>query len=243
MTVAAARRRRRRPSRTQHDYLQLRRLADDLERVLSALPQDSPRVLDLFCGMRPYEDLLPAGARVTGLDITDEFGLADVVTRDFLPFDDDAFDVVLCTQAFYYVPDPARAAAELLRVLRPGGELVITVPHVQEYAREGLEHRFTGPELAELFAAWEDLSIQESGGRAVSWATISGRYVLDAERALAGTAVPAPVTGLLARGACLLVNGAGVLLEALDRRIGKPGYALPCNLLLHARAPGGPAAP
>lgn len=40
-----------------------------------------------------------------------------------LPFDDDAFDAVLSTFGVMFVPDPTRAAAELLRVCRPGGRV------------------------------------------------------------------------------------------------------------------------
>ena len=42
-----------------------------------------------------------------------------------LPFGDGSFDRVLTMAAFEFLPDPARAVRELLRVLRPGGVLVI----------------------------------------------------------------------------------------------------------------------
>ncbi|HEY53733.1 MAG TPA: class I SAM-dependent methyltransferase [Caldilineae bacterium] len=43
-----------------------------------------------------------------------------------LPFDDATFDVVTCFEALEFMPDPAAALAELVRVLRPGGLLVTT---------------------------------------------------------------------------------------------------------------------
>lgn len=46
-----------------------------------------------------------------------------VADAQALPFDDGAFDVVLSTFGVMFAPDQARAAAELLRVLRPGGRL------------------------------------------------------------------------------------------------------------------------
>src|SRR5207249_3230751 len=116
-----------------------------------------------------YDDLFPHGARIVGLDVEDRFGVADVVTREFLPFDDESFDVVLCTQAFYYAEDPPRALAELRRVLRPGGTAVITVPVVWEYDRETIEHRFTEPGLRRLFADWAEVRVVESGGWGVTW--------------------------------------------------------------------------
>lgn len=42
-----------------------------------------------------------------------------------LPFVDRSFDVVICNHALYHVPDRTRAAAELCRVVRPGGRAVV----------------------------------------------------------------------------------------------------------------------
>lgn len=41
-----------------------------------------------------------------------------------LPFDDASFDSVVAVLVFCTIPDPARAAAEVFRVLKPGGKLV-----------------------------------------------------------------------------------------------------------------------
>lgn len=43
-----------------------------------------------------------------------------------LPFRDDAFDAVTSLEALEFVPDPPRAVAEMVRVLKPGGLLLIT---------------------------------------------------------------------------------------------------------------------
>lgn len=43
-----------------------------------------------------------------------------------LPFDDATFDVVSCLEALEFMPDPDAVLNELLRVLRPGGLLLIT---------------------------------------------------------------------------------------------------------------------
>ncbi|GAA4415757.1 hypothetical protein GCM10023148_12340 [Actinokineospora soli] len=42
-----------------------------------------------------------------------------------LPFDDASFDAVRCERVFQHLSDPARAAAEIHRVLRPGGRAVV----------------------------------------------------------------------------------------------------------------------
>jgi ubiquinone/menaquinone biosynthesis C-methylase UbiE len=46
-----------------------------------------------------------------------------------LPFDDDSFDTVVCTFSLCAIPDHRRAVAEMKRVLRPGGQLLL-VDHV-----------------------------------------------------------------------------------------------------------------
>jgi len=60
-------------------------------------------------------------ARVDGLDL--ETREADAQA---LPFGDGAFDVVLSTFGVMFAPDQPRAAAELLRVCRPGGRIGVT---------------------------------------------------------------------------------------------------------------------
>jgi SAM-dependent methyltransferase len=52
-----------------------------------------------------------------------------------LPFDDASFDLAVANWVLYHVADPRRAAAEIARVLRPGGRLVAAtmgVGHMRE---------------------------------------------------------------------------------------------------------------
>jgi SAM-dependent methyltransferase len=97
-------------------------------------------VLDVACGTGNVA--IPAalaGGRVTGVDLTPEHFPAaqrraatvgaeiDWVEGDVeaLPFEDDAFDVVLSSFGCMFAPRHRVAAAELARVLRPGGRLGI----------------------------------------------------------------------------------------------------------------------
>lgn len=43
-----------------------------------------------------------------------------------LPFDDDTFDAVTCLEALEFMPDTRRALREMIRVLRPGGVVLLT---------------------------------------------------------------------------------------------------------------------
>ncbi len=60
------------------------------------------------------------------------FGFEVVETgAEQLPFDDDSFDTVISTLVLCTVDDPARAAAEIARVLRPQGSLLL-LEHVRD---------------------------------------------------------------------------------------------------------------
>jgi SAM-dependent methyltransferase len=236
--IAKMRRTRRHPRPTQFDYLHIRRLVDDLQQALARVADGVEDVLDVYCGTRPYEDLLPTGARVIGLDVPgNPYGVADVVSAEFLPFADESFDLVTCIEAFHYLSEPRKGVAEFARVLRPEGHAVVAVPLVWEYDRTILEHRYTGPELADLFADWEDVTVVENGGRAVAWATLTGslagmiQWNLPERPVLRRALRPAFATFYL------VVNGAGLLLDRAEHRYARGSATLPMNLLLTARRP------
>jgi SAM-dependent methyltransferase len=52
---------------------------------------------------------------------------AAVLDLERIDAPDASFDIVLCREGLMLVPDPARAAREILRVLRPGGRFAISV--------------------------------------------------------------------------------------------------------------------
>jgi SAM-dependent methyltransferase len=236
--VERARSSRRHPRPTQFDYLHLRRLVLDIQRVLARSPGGVRDVLDIYCGSRPYDDLFPPGARVIGLDVEgNPYGVADVVSNEFLPFEDRSFDLVTCLEAFQYVEDPERGVDEISRVLRPGGTALLAVPFVWEYDRTILERRYTGPELAALFAAWEDVQVLEDGGRSVAWATLTGT-LLERGRAQIpelgglGRALRSLIPALY-----VLLNGFAYALDRIEERQAQGVTTLPMNLLLTARKP------
>jgi SAM-dependent methyltransferase len=236
--VAKMRRTRRHPRPTQFDYLHIRRLVADLEYALARVSDGVDDVLDVYCGTRPYDDLLPPTVKVTALDVPgNPYGLADVVSSEFLPFPDDSFDLVMCIEAFHYVPDPEKGVAEIARVLRPGGHAVVAVPFVWEYDRTILEHRYTGPELASLFGEWEEVTVVENGGRGVAWATLTGSLAGMVQWNLPERPALRRAVGPFFAGFYLLVNGAGLLLDRAERRYARSSATLPMNLLLTARRP------
>ncbi len=71
-----------------------------------------------------------------------------------VPLADESVDMVMSTQVLEHILEHEQAAAELCRVLKPGGHALITVPHPPEpfpndgHCREG----YTAADLAALFA-------------------------------------------------------------------------------------------
>jgi SAM-dependent methyltransferase len=91
------------------------------------------RVLDLGCGVgHSYHELAPRES--VGVDL-DPAALAGqerethVADMRRLPFADGSFRSVLSVQSIEHVPDPARALAEMVRVLAPGGRAVLVTPN------------------------------------------------------------------------------------------------------------------
>ncbi|MFD3748604.1 methyltransferase domain-containing protein [Nocardia sp. NPDC058633] len=74
-------------------------------------------------GVEPDPNLLASAQRRTTADGSS----ARFVSGDAygLPFGGDTFDAVLCERVFQHLTAPARAAAEIARVLRPGGRAVV----------------------------------------------------------------------------------------------------------------------
>jgi SAM-dependent methyltransferase len=179
---------------------------------------------------------MPPGARVVGYDIDDHYGVADVVGGEFLPFDDASFDLAICIEGFFYIEDQAHGAAEIRRVLRPGGIAVITVPQIWQYERDVFEHRYTEPSLRAVFSDWDDVRVVENGGIVVSWALLSG--ILLETAASASPRPLRPLVRLVVTPLTALVNLVGGFLDRIERqRLADASGRMPANLALVARAP------
>ena len=94
----------------------------------------SGRLLDVGCGTKPYRAMFTVDAYI-GLDRDSEasrkLGIADHhYDGNTFPFADVSFDSVLCNQVLEHVFNPDEFLKEIVRVLKPGGKLLLTVPFV-----------------------------------------------------------------------------------------------------------------
>lgn len=138
-------------------------------RILNLLqPQSHHKVLEIgFGNGRLLEKLAPLVYHVTGIDIEEK-----VVTRasqrlDFanlmlktasaesLPFEDASFDQVICSLSYHEFADASKALAEIRRVLKPLGRLLILDPDRNSFFTR-FHFRFT-PHGNEVIRSFEEL--------------------------------------------------------------------------------------
>lgn len=113
-----------------------------VERTLRSLPAGS-RILDAGAGEQQFRRFC-AHLQYVSQDIAEydgsgnghglqtgrwDFGRLDhVCDIASIPEPDASFDAVLCTEVFEHLPDPLPALREFSRLLRPGGQLIVTAP-------------------------------------------------------------------------------------------------------------------
>jgi ubiquinone/menaquinone biosynthesis C-methylase UbiE len=109
--------------------------------------------------------LLGQAEELTGFDESEEMltvarnhfaGYPNVQFRQaegqHLPAEDNRFDAVFANMYLHHVPDPAAAIAEMVRILKPGGKLVISDldTHDEVWMREAMSDRWLGFERGDV---------------------------------------------------------------------------------------------
>jgi len=128
--------------------------------VAPLLPRLRLTLTDLSDGM-----VEAAAAAVAGLDGVDLIEARPCDVQE-LPFADESFDVVVANHMLYHVPDPARAAAQLARVLRPGGVLMA--------ATNGPRHLDAVADLSRQVLGWSPLDLVDRRFGTTTGASILG---------------------------------------------------------------------
>jgi ubiquinone/menaquinone biosynthesis C-methylase UbiE len=80
-------------------------------------------------------DLTPKMLNIARIKLGDKADLK-VGDSEELPFDNDKFDMVICTDSFHHYPHPEKVLAEIRRVLQQDGMLLIADPYTPTPLRQ-----------------------------------------------------------------------------------------------------------
>jgi ubiquinone/menaquinone biosynthesis C-methylase UbiE len=128
--------------------------------ALAALAQRDWVLGDLGCGTgETSATLAPFVSRIVAVDASaamlqaarkrlQEFDNVDLRRGDLeaLPIDDERLDAATLMLVLHYVPEPERALAEVSRVLKPGGRIILVdmLPHDRDSYRQQMGHVWLG---------------------------------------------------------------------------------------------------
>jgi ubiquinone/menaquinone biosynthesis C-methylase UbiE len=151
-------------------------------------------VLEVAIGTGRNLSFYPKDVAITGIELSPamlniareratELGIAATLVEgdaEALPFDDNTFDAVVCALSLCTIPHPQRAIAQMARVLKPGGSLLL------------LDH--IGSSWPPVFAAqWllEQITIRAAGEhftrRQLPLVKAAGLQIVESQRLKAGS--------------------------------------------------------
>jgi len=164
------------------DYLAQRLLK---ETVLRGLDMESGqdggrfRILDIGCGHGAWE----AGLRVyaseyVGVDIRAGSNVSIVANAESLPVADGSFDAVICIMTLEHVRDYRKAIAEMYRVLKPNGLMVLATHGTWTIHGEPNDFwRWTPHGLKEMLSTFTSCRVEQVGGSLANLIMLCNLYL------------------------------------------------------------------
>ena len=139
--------------------------------VKKQLPTYKGNVLDSGCGQSPYKFLLnEKETRYFGIDIVaaNEFGYnnPDITAFDGknIPFADNTFDAVICTEVLEHVQEFQYLIDEIHRTTKKNANIIVTIPWSARYHYIPYDYfRYTPSSLKTMFSKFSDIKIKNRG--------------------------------------------------------------------------------
>ncbi len=132
----------------------------------------SGQVLDVGCGTMPFKDLIKKNSNVNEyhtIDIEKRVPMVDFVgdAQNMDMIENNTYDTLLCIEVLDHVQNPYKVLNELKRIIKDGGYLILSVPHLSRLHEEPHDYyRFTKYGLKFLFenAGFNIIDISPRGG-------------------------------------------------------------------------------
>ncbi len=162
-----------------YDYILLELLSRDMTALVRQASSQAvgKRALDIGAGNGPYDAMLRShGFALEKLDLEPAPDVQHVGRIEATGLPDEMFDLVVCCQVLEHCDEPWRGMEEIKRVLRPGGLVLFSAPHIWFYHPHPKDHwRFTQEGIIRLCtrAGFAPLTLKSQGGSVAAFFQIA----------------------------------------------------------------------
>lgn len=143
--------------------------------IFHVLPYVKGRVLDLGAGTAKYKEILKKNSiNYIACDTKKDENIDTICDITNLIFPEESFDTVVSTQVFEHIDNPFSAVREIKKVLKPGGNVIITAPFMVPFHPDPKDNfRFSKEGLEEIF--------RSSGFEIIDSGTYGGFFMILSE--------------------------------------------------------------
>ena len=129
--------------------------------------------LDIGCSNSPYIKYFP---NRIGLDVKNGDNIDVVADAHKLPFEDEKFDNILCTEVLEHLHSPHLAISEMKRVLKKDGKLILSTRFIFPlHDTPNDYYRYTKYGLRYLFKNWKIIELKEEADTLTTLAVLFQR--------------------------------------------------------------------